>query len=343
MSRASVTKAWKLLLDGTRHADSFVRCDAARLLGDVGDRRAVPALTQVLKTDAHLTKITAVYALGSIGDRKAAPILRQIAADPGVFRFPGMHYHDMIRLAAAVALARWNDPSGVMAANDVLRLKGLPAMLELGQSILSAPKTAALKRLKAYIDLPFVLAFRGGKVSASRVFFVDQCLAFFPEAAARRHLIADLAHFSRYVRPVAAQSLLAQDRDHIRLVAAQARKERTPFARIRFAQLLHEHGAGDATAVVRGGLRDRDAFVRATAVDAVAALKLKSLAPAVVGLLADEDFYVRICAAAAVETLVPQRARALLLPLMSDAHPRVAIQAAKSVISEPMKHGLSGR
>jgi HEAT repeat protein len=96
---------------------------------------------------------------------------------------------------------------------------------------------------------------------------------------------------------------------------------------------VHENGAGDATAETERGLRDRDAFVRATALDAVAALKLVSLAPAVSGLLGDEDFYVRMCAATAVEQLLPKRAGDLLLPLLSDPHPRVAIQAAKSWLS----------
>lgn len=335
MSRIPTPAAWKLLLTGTAHPDSIVRCDAARLLGDLGDRRAVPALTRMLECDRHLSKITAVYALGAIGDRKAAPVLRRLAADPGVFRFPGMHYHDMIRLAAALELARWNDPSGVVAANDVLRLKGLPAMLELGPAILAAPRTAALKRLRDYLTLPFVLSFHEGRPSASNHFFVDRNLAFFREPAARKQLVADLAHFSRYVRPEAAAALLAQDASpaSLRLVAKQAKREKTPFGRLRFAAILHGRGIGDATPAVTTGLRSKDAFVRATAIDTAAACKLTALAPAVSDRLADPDFYVRICAAAALETLARRSAAGELVPLLADPHPRVAIQAAKSIIA----------
>lgn len=335
MNRIPTAAAWKLLLTGTTHVDAIVRCDAARLLGLLGDRRAVPALSRMLETDAHLSKITAVYALGDIGERKAAPVLRRIAADPGVFRFPGMHYHDMIRLAAALSLARWNDPSGVLAVNDVLRLRGLPAMLELGPAILSARRTPAMKRLRDYLTLPFVLSYHVGKSSASNHFFVDQCLAFFRDPAGRKQLVADLTHFSRYVRPEAAASLLVQDPSpaNLRLVSRQAKQENTPFGIVRFARILHEHGAGEATPALAKGLRSKDAFVRATALDAAAALKLTTLAPVVRDLLADSNFYVRICAAEAMESLAGRSAIGELLPLLGDPHPRVVIQAAKSLLA----------
>ena len=49
---------WNSLLDATSHADSIVRCDSARLLGELGDPRAVPALTSMLERDAHTSKIS---------------------------------------------------------------------------------------------------------------------------------------------------------------------------------------------------------------------------------------------------------------------------------------------
>lgn len=332
MSRTTAT-AWKLLLAGTTHSDAIVRCDAARLLGELGDRRAVPALTRQLTVDRHLTKITAVYALGDLGSRTAAPILRRIAADPGVFRFPGMHYHDMIRLAAALQLARWGDDSGVRAVGDLLRLRLLPAMLELGPAILAAPRSAAVKRLRDYLTLPFLMSFREGRPSASNHFFVDRNLAYFREPAARKVLLADLAHFSRYVRVGAATALLAQDTANLPAVTRQAKRERSAFGRVRFAALLHTHGGPDATPAVVRGLRDRDAFVRATALDVAAELKLKSLAPAVERALADADDHVRIRAAAALPVVAPARARTLLPPLLSAASPRVAVQAACSLLA----------
>ncbi|MEI6337546.1 MAG: HEAT repeat domain-containing protein [Verrucomicrobiota bacterium] len=322
---------WNSLLDATSHADSIVRCDSARLLGELGDPRAVPALTSMLERDAHTSKITAVYALGAIGDRKAVPVLRRIADDPGVFRFPAMHYHDMIRLAAAMELARWNEPSGITIVSDLLRMSRLPALFELSQAILSSPHTEAMKRLLDYVSLPYLLSYHHDRTASSH-YFLARALAYFQEPAARKQLVSYLSHFSRYVRPEAASSLLAQDASKVNLclVASQAKRERTPFARIRFARILHEHGVGDATAVLTRGLKNKDSFVRATAIDAAAACRISTLAPAVIALLTDADFYVRICAAEAMENLAPQQADGLLAPLLKDSHPRVAVQAAKS-------------
>jgi len=328
----SRTAAWKLLLAGLEHTDPLVRCDAARLLGGLGDRRAVPALIALLARDRHLTKITAVYALDAIKDPRAVPALRRLAADPGVFRFPGMHYHDMIRLAAAVALARQGDDSGVQAVNDLLRLQLLPAMLELGPAILAAPRTAAMRRLRAYVNLPFVQHFHGGRASASNRFFAVRCLAFLREPAARYLLSEDLAHFSRYVRPAAAAALLAHGPASLSAVARQAKRERTAFGRLRFSAVLHAHGS-DATAAVARGLRDRDPFIRATALDTAVELQLRSLAAPATALLADADAYVRGRAAAAVPVLAARQAGALLAPLLADADPRTALEAAAALLA----------
>lgn len=333
MKPALIKVARARLLAGLRHTDSFVRCESARLLGALRVRWAVPALTRLLQTDAYTTKVTAVYALGDIGDRRAAPILRKICDDPGVFRFPGMHDHDMIRLAAAYELARWNDSTGVQAVRDLLYLPNLEAMLQLGPSILAAKPTPALHPLKSYITLAQIQAHHG-RLSASAHFLVSQCLAHIHEPAATKSLIAMLTHFSRYVRPEAACALMTNDPSpaHIRRIARQARVERSPFARIRFAAMLHRLGHSDGSAVVAKELRSRDPFLRATAVDAAAQAKLTTLAPVVIKLLDDTDFYVRICAAEAVETLARSQAAALLTPLLADPHPRVAIQAAKSLL-----------
>jgi HEAT repeat protein len=329
----SRTAAWKLLLAGLVHADPLVRCDAARLLGELGDRRAVPALARLLTRDRHLTKITAVYALGELGDRRAAPVLRRIAADPGVFRFPGMHYHDMIRLAAALALARRDDARGVAAVGDLLRLQRLPAMIELGPAILAAPRTAAMRRLRAYVSLPFVQLFHGPLPRASSHFFAVRCLAHLRVPEARRQLVVDLAHYSRYVRAAAAAALLAHGPEGLTAVARQAKRERTAFGRLRFAALLHAHGRGDATAAVARGLRNRDAFIRATALDAAAELRLRAIAGAALALLADPDWHVRSRAAAALPVLAPREADAALAPLLADAEPRVAIAAAAALLA----------
>lgn len=107
-----------------RHDDAAVVIGAARILGDVGDRRAVPNLVEALRTDdeavgdAVLSALgrlgdpaalpwvvaaaehgfcveSACHALGALGDDRGEPILRRLRDDP----------RRRIALAAARALA----------------------------------------------------------------------------------------------------------------------------------------------------------------------------------------------------------------------------------------------
>ena len=74
--------SWKMLLDATRDSHPIVRSEAARLLGGIGDPRAVPSLARMLERDRTYSKITAIYALGEIRDRKALPVLRPATGLP---------------------------------------------------------------------------------------------------------------------------------------------------------------------------------------------------------------------------------------------------------------------
>lgn len=118
--------AWAL-----RHDDAAVVIGAARILADVGDRRAVPNLVEALRTDdesvgdAVLSALgrlgdaaalpwvmaaaehgfcveSACRALGDLGDDRALPVLRRLKA--GSDR--------RVALAAAQALARLEERSG---------------------------------------------------------------------------------------------------------------------------------------------------------------------------------------------------------------------------------------
>lgn len=55
---------------------------AASLLGDIGDARAVDALTAALATDNWPVRVAILEALGSIGDRRALPTVQALIDDP---------------------------------------------------------------------------------------------------------------------------------------------------------------------------------------------------------------------------------------------------------------------
>lgn len=79
------------------------RRDAARALGRIGDRRAVPALIEVVQTEQFdVVAEIAIEALGRLGDPRAADALRAVAADSSRDR--------AVRSAARRALRRIGVP-----------------------------------------------------------------------------------------------------------------------------------------------------------------------------------------------------------------------------------------
>lgn len=56
-----------------RHEDVAVVVGAARILGDVADRRAVPNLVEALRTDNERVGDAVLWALGRLGDAAALP------------------------------------------------------------------------------------------------------------------------------------------------------------------------------------------------------------------------------------------------------------------------------
>lgn len=61
-----------------------VREEAARALGEVGDKQAVPQLVQALSDKYTKVREATAWALGCIGDERAAPHLVQVLGDPSV-------------------------------------------------------------------------------------------------------------------------------------------------------------------------------------------------------------------------------------------------------------------
>ncbi len=90
--------------DGTPDVAGQIRQDryyAAHVLGETGDRRAVPALIEVLKDES--INYQAAIILGKLGDRRAVRPLKQMLKIPDPSQ----------RLWAAYGLARLGDPVGV--------------------------------------------------------------------------------------------------------------------------------------------------------------------------------------------------------------------------------------
>lgn len=330
MNQGLVAQCRRLLFDGTRHPDPLVRCEAARLAGGLKDPGAVPYLVRMLQHDRWYSKITAVYALEAIGDRRGVRVLRETAKNPRVFDFPGMYNHDMIRIAAAKALAVRHDPSGIRNISDLLHIKNLEAFIHLGPAILRLPDTKQTRPLKECVNFKF-LQRRSQDCPSGILARIVQALPFFKTRRSLCRIKENLRHFSPFVRAAASSSLLAY-RDcpgHGRMLAGLLKNEKAPFTRLKLASLLYKRDSRPAClATIVGLLNNRDYFVRATAIDALAETGRPLLAEKVMPFLNDGHFYTRICA---VETLVKLKDRTAernVRALLHDPHPRVRLLAA---------------
>ncbi|MEX0887736.1 MAG: HEAT repeat domain-containing protein [Phycisphaeraceae bacterium] len=332
MSRADEA-LWKRLLNGTRDGTPFVRADAARQLGVLCDARAADALAAMLEHDHHYSKITAVYALGYIGGRKAAGALRACASDPSVFDMPGFYNHDMIRLAAVLALLWNDDDSGLERIADLLGEDRLEAYVHLGQAILELPATATNAPLRDKVTRELLMD-RFRQENAAIQGRVTGCMAYFPGAASRRFIVDQLSHMSRYVRAAAAQSLLRLKRSSANVEAVETllKRDRTAFVQLKAAALLHEPGDPRAVRIVRRHIGDEDHFVRATALDALASLKEPVLEADAAARLGDEHPYVRLCAVEALAAMKRAPEARERKALLRDGDARVALAAARWAI-----------
>src|SRR5204863_8379671 len=63
----------------------FVRMAAARSLGRLGDKKAVPALLEALSDPMFMVRQNAMWALGEIGDPAALGALDSWSSDPTMF------------------------------------------------------------------------------------------------------------------------------------------------------------------------------------------------------------------------------------------------------------------
>jgi HEAT repeat protein len=339
VNKTLVNKCRRLLLDSTRHPEPFVRAEGARLLGELREPAAVPYLTGMLLKDHWYSKITAVYALAAIKDRRCIPVLRSIARGPLVFDFSGMYNHDMIRIAAAMALLMWNDSSGIDNIHDLLRSKTSEAYIHIGPSILALPDSPAAKKLKEQISFEYLQkssqGFQSSFQSGMQLRIV-QALAYFRNDKALPLIKKYLQHFSPYVRAGAAQSLLRyrNSPEHLRLLARLLGREKAAFTRTILAQLLIQHShRSDLLPVIIRSLHHTDYFIRATAVDALSVVGQCETAVRIVPMLDDEHFYVRVCAIDALEKMRYATVSDRIEKMLHDENPRVRLQAAKYCVT----------
>ncbi len=316
------------------HPEQLVRSEAARLLGEIQDRRAVPGLVKMLRSDRRHSKINAIYALSQIGDKRAIPVLLEMAEDPGVFDFSGFYNHDMIRIAAALALALFEDARGVDKVSDLFRLEVGDAFVQLAPWISSLPFNEYTQLFKNRISLDFLLL-QCPKGEASSAARIVESLGYYPAGKSAERIRKYLDHPSRYIRATAAEALwrCEPSKGTLRILKNRFQKEQAVFTKMKLALLLAPAGAGKIyRECLLAGLSDDDYFIRATACDDLRLLRDPQAVPAIGKCLVDKSFYVRLCAIEALEELSSRDVRSDIERLLIDHNIRVRMQAAKFLI-----------
>jgi len=337
-------KPFEMLLDALKSADPLVAADAARLLGELGRREAVPALVDYVRTSRHYHKAGGYHALGQIGDRSAIPVLRKLVADPGVRDDWYWYGCRAVRAGAAVALLALGDDGGADYLRELAEKSNDVFYCWFGPTILRLPgSTPGARELRGRLTVEALLSPvpRSTRLSEPGLMSMKaEALGLLGGEAACAELMGLMKFHSRYVRGAAALALMTASRapEHVAAVAALADCDPTEFVRIKASLALAQAGQAErAEFIAEMAGKAADAFDRAVAVEALGILGDGQYAAAVSRQLKHADTYVRQCALEALERIDPSRAARAARGMAKDKSPRVRLQAAKILAAEAGK------
>jgi HEAT repeat protein len=114
-----------LLYQALKNQDRAARCQAAAVLGKIGDRRAVQPLCEALKDESWSVRAHAIEALGRIGDYGAVPPLVELLE----------HREWSVRTRVAEALGRIADPRAVPPLIGILGHPGSDTRREAAEAL----------------------------------------------------------------------------------------------------------------------------------------------------------------------------------------------------------------
>ena len=329
-------KPLNLLIEALSSADEVVAADAARLLGELGDASAVPALCAYVTQSRFYCKTAGIEALARIGDGAAVPVLQGLLKNPNVDDDWFWYCRRSVLASTAIALLALGDESGVGVLNeladkddDVFFCWYAPAMLRLPNDLdavrqlkgrLLASLTAGAGSRRTRMSEPGLLAIRAEAMGLMAT--AEACAA-----------IKELMAFqSRYVRGQAALSLMeaACNDDHEQLVARMADGDKTDFARIKASLALALTGHKErASFIAASSGRVEDWFDRAVALEALGVLGDDAYTAEIEAQLDHADPYVRQCALEALERVGAASVAAAAERALKDENVRVRLQAAK--------------
>lgn len=303
MSRTS-----SALLSALRGSDPILSAEAARLIGDWRLGHLSGDLMDHLRTSRSYGKVTSLYALEKLAPAGLDPLLEEIFHRPNVPDDFYWYCHRGLRAAAAIALLRLGNSTGLSWLRTLGARHDDVVMRWFAPSLLRLPRPsplADLLTLEHLCDRRQRESFESTQYTDSAMLcMLCEALALVDDPGADEHLEYYMGSYSRFVRGQACRSLFQRHPGEATLVKIRETTHRhgTDFDRVVLATL-----AGD-TGVLRDLARNaRAAFDRASAVDGLAGLPGPDAEQALTLAFQDPDPYVRQCAVEGAGRLGPDR------------------------------------
>ncbi len=319
-----------------RTDDRFVQAEAARLLGELGNPRAVPPLLDYVRYSRWHSKTTGFHALAQIGDRSVCDVIRPLVDLPNCSDDWYWYGCRGVRTAAAVALLALGDEGGAGFLRELAEKNDDVLYAWFGPAVLRLPDDPpAAAEIKACIT---VEALAGPGARSTRrtepgiVTMVAEALGVIGTEDACAALRDLLTFRSRYTRGQAALSLMAAQptAEHADAVAELAESDPADFARVQAALALAKAGRSEHVSLLTEKAEGaEDWFDRAVALRGLGELARAEDFGFVAAQLDSEHAYVRQCAVEALEGIDTEQAETPACERLRDRDVRVRMQAAK--------------
>ncbi len=345
MSR-QIKRPFDELIEALRDPNPLLQADAARLLGDLADPRAVDPLVEYVTHSRYNTKTAGIEALRRIGEPRATAAIRPLVDAPNVQDDWYWYARRSVRAAAALLLLHWNDRTGLPFLESLADSGNLVFHTWYAPSVLRLPdQPPSAVQLKSRLTPATLLGEEGPAASPTdpaQVVMVAEALEVLGDAESCVRLIKLLEHRSRYVRGRSATALLAVApvEDHIDRVTRCFKTDPTDFARVKAALALARTGHSEgARFLADAGGSLADSFDRAVAIEALGELGRPEHADVARSGLTHADSYVRLVSLEALARMDAREAGNTAVRMLEDPSPRVRLQAAAQLASQS---GING-
>lgn len=318
-------------------------CDAVKVLGRIGDKRAVPSLLMAMEhADVRLRR-TVLEALGLLGDRSALGKIVAAISDPD----------ESVQLSALQAVQRVPDLRAVKpiisilhsTQNSALKLQSVNALATCGSQKAVVILTALLPDADAELQKAIAKALcqlgspEAAETLATLLEVDDLSVVTIALTGLRTHCVPSTVpalcqlcgHSSVNIRRHAVEALAeAATDDAFSFLEQRFASETAPEVRAALARAFGRFSGDRSIRLLESALRDEPA-VRSAAVVSLAKIGDGSVIPALLVLLKDPVPEVRYHAVCGLGKLKADKAVQAIRPMLEDSSDIVRVGAEKAL------------